>query len=63
MRRLIAFATVLLAFIPCAAMAGDISTAPEPGTFELLALGGVVALVIGIRNRRAGSKLPDRSNE
>ena len=25
---------------------------PEPGTFELLALGGVVALVIGIRNRR-----------
>ena len=29
---------------------------PEPGTFELLALGGVVALVIGIRNRRRNRK-------
>jgi hypothetical protein len=25
---------------------------PEPGTFELLALGGVVAAVVAIRNRR-----------
>lgn len=25
---------------------------PEPGTFELLALGGIVALVSGIRRRR-----------
>jgi hypothetical protein len=25
---------------------------PEPGTFELLALGGVVAAVIAFRNRR-----------
>jgi hypothetical protein len=28
------------------------STVPEPGTFELLALGGVVAVVVAIRNRR-----------
>ena len=28
------------------------TTMPEPGTFELLALGGAVALVIGLRNRR-----------
>jgi PEP-CTERM motif-containing protein len=34
-----------------AAYAG-VGRLPEPGTFELLALGGVVALVIGIRNRR-----------
>jgi PEP-CTERM motif-containing protein len=41
-----------LALIPGLAAAGSISRVPEPGTFELLALGGVVALVIGIRNRR-----------
>jgi PEP-CTERM motif-containing protein len=38
------------------AWAGPTATAPEPGTFELLALGGVVALVIGIRNRRRNKK-------
>ena len=38
------------------AWAGPTATAPEPGTFELLALGGVVALVIGIRNRRRNRK-------
>jgi len=31
---------------------GDISSVPEPGTFELLALGGVVAAVIAIRKWR-----------
>jgi len=31
---------------------GDISSLPEPGTFELLALGGVVAAVIAIRKWR-----------
>jgi PEP-CTERM motif-containing protein len=41
-----------LALIPSLAAAGAVGRAPEPGTFELLALGGVVALVIGIRNRR-----------
>jgi PEP-CTERM motif-containing protein len=43
---------VVLAVIPWLAWAGVPTPAPEPGTFELLALGGVAALVIGIRNRR-----------
>jgi hypothetical protein len=36
------------------AFAGDGPTTalPEPGTFELLALGGIVAAVVAIRNRR-----------
>ena len=38
------------------AWAGPGVTVPEPGTFELLALGGLVALVIGIRNRRRNKK-------
>jgi PEP-CTERM motif-containing protein len=43
----------LLGLVPGLAWAGaPPGTAPEPGTFELLALGGVVALVIAIRNRR-----------
>lgn len=48
----------LLGFVVAstAAWAGPTATAPEPGTFELLALGGVVALVIGIRNRRRNKK-------
>ncbi|HSQ81166.1 MAG TPA: PEP-CTERM sorting domain-containing protein [Casimicrobiaceae bacterium] len=29
-----------------------ISTIPEPGTLELLSLGGIVAAVIAVRNRR-----------
>jgi hypothetical protein len=29
-----------------------IFTVPEPGTFELLALGGIAAAVVAIRNRR-----------
>lgn len=32
--------------------AGTPTALPEPGTFELLALGGVVAAVVAIRNRR-----------
>ena len=48
----------LLGFLltSAAAWAGPTATAPEPGTFELLALGGVVALVIGIRHRRRNRK-------
>lgn len=42
---------LFLALASPAVYAG-ISRVPEPGTVELLALGGVVALVIGIRNRR-----------
>ena len=29
-----------------------VSAVPEPGTFELPALGGVLAAVVAIRNRR-----------
>jgi hypothetical protein len=43
-----------LTFVPSAS--AGITAVPEPGTFELLALGGVVALVIGIRNRRGKKK-------
>lgn len=44
---------LLLGVIPGLAGAGTpTGTTPEPGTLELLALGGVVALVIGIRNWR-----------
>jgi hypothetical protein len=39
------------ALIATPVLAG-ILTVPEPGTFELLALGGVVAAVVAIRNRR-----------
>jgi PEP-CTERM motif-containing protein len=42
---------LFLALASPAVYAG-VGRVPEPGTFELLALGGVVALVIGIRNRR-----------
>ena len=46
----------LLGLIPGLAGAGAPGTTPEPGTLELLALGGVVALVIGIRNWRRNRK-------
>ena len=39
------------ALIATPALAG-ILTVPEPGTFELLALGGIAAAVVAIRNRR-----------
>jgi hypothetical protein len=47
------FAIVLLSLVSGAAFAGinPIQTVPEPGVLELLALGGVVAAVVGIRNR------------
>jgi hypothetical protein len=45
------FAAVLLALAAPAAWAA-VNAVPEPGTFELLGLSGIVALVIGIRNRR-----------
>jgi peptidoglycan/LPS O-acetylase OafA/YrhL len=45
---------VVLALASAAVYAGGVppGTAPEPGTFELLALGGVMAIVVAIRNRR-----------
>jgi hypothetical protein len=56
MKRLIGWGTAVLAVATSTAWAGPTATAPEPGTVELLALGGVVALVIGIRNRRRNKK-------
>jgi hypothetical protein len=50
MRKAFLLSLSLLVIAPAAYAAA--SALPEPGTFELLALGGVVALVIGIRNRR-----------
>lgn len=43
-----------LLWLPLAATAAGAvtGTVPEPGTFELLVLGGVVGLVLSIRNRR-----------
>ena len=47
------FGILLLSVISGAAFAGvPIQRVPEPGILELLALGGVVAAVVGIRNRR-----------
>jgi hypothetical protein len=45
-------AGAFLLALPGLALAGTPGAAPEPGTVELLALGGVVALVIALRNRR-----------
>jgi hypothetical protein len=49
------FEFLLLSLVSGAAFAGvggDFATVPEPGMLELLALGGVVAAVVAIRNRR-----------
>lgn len=47
------FGFLLLSLVSGAAFAGTVpATVPEPGILELLALGGVVAAVVGIRNRR-----------
>jgi len=43
---------VVSALLPAVVSAGDSTALPEPGTFELLALGGVVAAVITIRKWR-----------
>jgi hypothetical protein len=43
---------VSAALTAAVAYAGLPTTVPEPGTFELLALGGVIAVVIAIRRRR-----------
>jgi hypothetical protein len=40
------------AALTAAAANAGVPTVPEPGTFELLALGGVIAVVIAIRRRR-----------
>ena len=40
------------AFVATSVLAGGPAPLPEPGTFELLALGGVVAAVVAIRSRR-----------
>jgi hypothetical protein len=50
MRAALPFA-ILLAVVPGAALAG-FNVVPEPGSFELLALSGLVAAVIALRNRR-----------
>jgi hypothetical protein len=42
---------VIGALAATAAHAGPTLPVSEPGTFELLALGGVIAAVIAIRNR------------
>ena len=42
---------LLLLLAPTASYAGTF-TVPEPGVFELLAIGSVAAGVIAIRNRR-----------
>lgn len=52
MKRSFQSATLLLSLFPGLAWSGSINAAPEPGTFELLALGGVMAVVIAVRNRR-----------
>ena len=46
------FGILLLSLVSGAAFAGVSQRVPEPGVLELLALGGVVAAVVGIRNRR-----------
>ena len=44
---------LIAALSALSAFAGEPPAAvPEPGTFELLALGGVVAAIVAIRNRR-----------
>lgn len=59
MNRLFGVITVVVsALMPLLAVAGgtvppvDNTNLPEPGTFELLALGGVVAAIIAVRNWR-----------
>jgi len=58
MKRLTWVTVVVSALLPALAWAGgttppgDTSSLPEPGTFELLALGGVVAAVVAIRKWR-----------
>jgi len=49
-----AIGVLLLSMMAGAAVAGtgDFQVIPEPGVLELLALGGVVAAVVGLRNRR-----------
>ena len=42
---------LLLALVSAPAYAG-FQTVPEPGVFELLAIGSVAAVVFAIRNRR-----------
>ena len=37
---------------PATAYAAATNFVPEPGVFELMAIGGVAAVVIAIRNRR-----------
>jgi len=58
MSRLTWVVTVVVSALPALAWAGgtippgDATSLPEPGTFELLALGGVVAAVVAIRKWR-----------
>ena len=50
MNRVIVAVTCALA--ASTAYAGEIIAVPEPGVLELLARGGVLAVVIALRNRR-----------
>ncbi len=43
---------VICAVWAASAYAGIPNVVPEPGVLELLALGGVIAAVVAIRNRR-----------
>jgi hypothetical protein len=43
--------SVALLALAAPAAWGAVTQLPEPGSFELLALGGVAALVIGLRKR------------
>ena len=43
---------VVCALLPALAWAGDSTSLPEPGTFELLALGGVIGAVVAVRKWR-----------
>jgi hypothetical protein len=43
---------VLLSLASGAAIAGAVNAVPEPGILELLSIGALVGLVVGIRKRR-----------
>ena len=51
-RSFVSSGAFLLALVSGLVWAGTPAPVPEPGTFELIALGGIVAAVIAIRNRR-----------
>jgi hypothetical protein len=53
MKNMLRLCTAVLALVSSTVWAWSVPIqAPEPGTFELLALGGVVAVIVAIRKRR-----------